>query len=51
VSASSAARDLVAKGYRDDVLAATDADRYDVVPVYAERQITLSKTVGETSSR
>jgi 2-phosphosulfolactate phosphatase len=41
VSASSAARDLVAKGYRDDVLAATDADRYDVVPVYAERQITL----------
>ena len=41
VSASAAARDLNAKGHREDVLAATDADRYDVVPVYAERQVTL----------
>jgi 2-phosphosulfolactate phosphatase len=43
VWASSAARDLVAKGYKEDVVTATDADRYDVVPLYAERQVTLSR--------
>jgi 2-phosphosulfolactate phosphatase len=43
VSASAAARDLVANGYREDVLVATEADRYDLVPVYAERQITVPR--------
>jgi 2-phosphosulfolactate phosphatase len=43
VSASAAARDLAAKGYKEDILAATDADRYDLVPVYAERQVTVPK--------
>ena len=42
VSASAAARDLVAKGYKEDILAATEADRYDLVPGYAERRITVS---------
>ena len=41
VSASAAARILAEKGYKDDVHAATDADRYDLVPVYADRQVTL----------
>jgi phosphosulfolactate phosphohydrolase-like enzyme len=41
VAASAAARDLIAKGLKHDVIAATECDRYDVVPVYAERQITL----------
>lgn len=41
VSASTAARDLAAKGYKEDVHAATEADRFDVVPVYAQRQVTL----------
>jgi len=50
VSASTAARDLSAKGYKDDVVAATDADRYDVVPVYVERQITLANR-GEEGKR
>jgi len=43
VSASAAARDLAAKGYKEDILAATDADRYDLVPVYAERQVTVPR--------
>jgi 2-phosphosulfolactate phosphatase len=43
VSASAAARDLVAKGYKDDILVATEANRYAFVPVYAERQVTLSR--------
>jgi len=43
VSASAAARDLVAKGYKDDILAATEANRYELVPVYAERQVTLPR--------
>jgi len=43
VSASAAAHDLHAKGYKADVMAATDADRYDVVPVYAERQVMVGR--------
>jgi len=43
VSASAAARDLVAKGYKEDVAAATEANRYELVPVYAERQVTLPR--------
>jgi 2-phosphosulfolactate phosphatase len=46
VSASAAARALVAKGYKDDLPVATEADRYDLVPVYAERQITLLRGAG-----
>jgi 2-phosphosulfolactate phosphatase len=41
VTASAAAQDLAKKGYKDDVIAATQADCYDLVPEYAERQVTL----------
>jgi 2-phosphosulfolactate phosphatase len=41
VAASTAARELIAKGFKDDVITATECDRYDIVPVYADRQITL----------
>jgi 2-phosphosulfolactate phosphatase len=43
VSASAAARELIRKGFRQDVLAVTMSDCYDVVPVYANRQITLGR--------
>jgi 2-phosphosulfolactate phosphatase len=39
VSASSAAHELIRKGFKADVLAATECDRYDLVPVYADRRI------------
>ena len=39
--ASSSARSLKQHGYEDDVAAATEVDRYTVVPSYADRQITL----------
>ncbi|HWP36396.1 MAG TPA: 2-phosphosulfolactate phosphatase [Gemmatimonadales bacterium] len=39
VSASAAARDLRSKGFRADVLAATEADRFDVVPRFERRHI------------
>jgi 2-phosphosulfolactate phosphatase len=39
VSASSAAHELIQKGFKADVLAATECDRYDLVPVYADRRI------------
>jgi 2-phosphosulfolactate phosphatase len=42
VSASAAARDLGTKGYKGDVVAATEVDRYDLVPVYVERQVILT---------
>jgi 2-phosphosulfolactate phosphatase len=41
VAASAAARDLMAKGYKGDIMAVTEVDRHGVIPVYAERQITL----------
>ena len=41
ISASAAARELGAKGFKEDVLAATACDCYDIVPVYANRQVTL----------
>ena len=41
VAASTAARELIAKGFKEDVVAVTECDRYDVVPVYADRQITV----------
>jgi 2-phosphosulfolactate phosphatase len=49
VSASAAAQDLIRKGFRADVLAATDCDRYHVVPVYADRQVTLGKVNGRSA--
>jgi 2-phosphosulfolactate phosphatase len=42
VAASTAARELTAKGFKDDVVAVTEVDRHDVVPVYADRQVTLA---------
>jgi 2-phosphosulfolactate phosphatase len=41
ISASAAAQELGAKGFKEDVLAATATDCYDLVPVYANRQVTL----------
>lgn len=41
VRASAAARDLIAKGFREDVAAATASDAHDVVPVLRERHVTL----------
>lgn len=41
ISASAAARDLKAAGFRPDVTAATDADSASIVPEYAERLVTL----------
>ena len=40
VTASAAARDLRAKGFREDVLAATEVDRSGLVPRFEHRQIT-----------
>lgn len=47
VSASAAARDLVTKGYKEDIVIATGADRYDFVPIYAERQVTLPRDAAQ----
>ena len=41
VSASTAAKQLRANGFRNDVLAATEVDTQTVVPVYANRLVTL----------
>jgi 2-phosphosulfolactate phosphatase len=41
VAASAAAQELIAKGFKEDVVAVTECDCYDIVPVYAERQITI----------
>ncbi|HEX9727583.1 MAG TPA: 2-phosphosulfolactate phosphatase [Gemmatimonadales bacterium] len=41
VSASAAARELVRLGFKDDVVAATDSDRHDLVPIYADKHVTL----------
>jgi 2-phosphosulfolactate phosphatase len=41
ISASAAARELGAKGFKEDVRAATASDCYDLVPVYANRQVTV----------
>ena len=41
VSASAAAADLIQMGFKEDVLAATACDCYDLVPIYADRQVTL----------
>lgn len=41
VSASAAARDLKALGFKKDIDAATEVDAHDIVPVYSNRIITL----------
>lgn len=41
VAASAAARELKQKGFKADVAAATEVDKYDIVPVYAGRLVTL----------
>jgi 2-phosphosulfolactate phosphatase len=40
ISASAAARELGRKGFKEDVLAATWTDCHDMVPIYANRQVT-----------
>jgi len=41
VRASAHARDLIALGFRQDVLAASEVDRHAIVPVYQDRQVTV----------
>lgn len=41
VSASTAAKQLRANGFKNDVLAATEVDTYAIVPQYANRLVTL----------
>lgn len=41
IGASAAARALKKAGYKNDVDAATDSDRYDIVPVYKDKLIAL----------
>jgi 2-phosphosulfolactate phosphatase len=42
VAASAAARDLNAIGLKQDVLAATECDGYDIVPLYSGHRVTLA---------
>jgi 2-phosphosulfolactate phosphatase len=42
ILATAAARDLLAVKFKADVLAASQPDTYDIVPVYKDRRITLS---------
>jgi len=41
IMASAAARDLLALKFKADVVAASEPDRYDVVPIYRDRRITV----------
>lgn len=41
VGAGEVARTLQAAGYKADVVAATEVDRYDIVPRFAERQVRI----------
>lgn len=43
VGASVAARELKANGFRADVQAAVEADRYDFAPVYVDRHVVVSE--------
>ena len=43
VTASAAAEALKAAGYRDDIVAATEADRYAIVPRYHDRMVKLTE--------
>ncbi len=40
IGASAAARELQELGFKDDVVAATESDRFDLVPTYADRLVT-----------
>ncbi len=44
VQASSAARDLARRGFRKDVAAATEVDKYQIVPIYSGRHVRVSKS-------
>ena len=41
LSASGAARELKRAGFADDIVAATEADKYSIVPLYSDRLVTL----------
>jgi 2-phosphosulfolactate phosphatase len=41
--AASSARQLKERGYEEDVTAATDVDRFSIVPRYAERQVRIAR--------
>ena len=41
INASAAGRNLKRLGFKQDVDAATEVDRYDIVPVYSERLVTV----------
>ena len=41
IMASAAARDLLALKFKGDVVAASEPDRYDIVPIYRDRRITV----------
>jgi 2-phosphosulfolactate phosphatase len=43
ISASTAAHDLKAAGFRADIVAATEADVHPIVPCYADRRVTLTE--------
>ena len=43
ISASTAAHDLKAAGFRADLIAATEADAHPIVPRYADRRVTLTE--------
>jgi len=43
ISASTAAHDLKAAGFRADIVAATEADAHPFVPCYADRRVTLTE--------
>ncbi len=42
VQASAAAKELSRIGFKEDVVAATEVDCYDLVPLYSERRVTVS---------
>lgn len=42
ISSGAAAQDLVRLRFKADVLAATEVDQYDIVPVYDDRRVTVS---------
>lgn len=45
LQASAAAKELRRLGFKEDVLAASEVDAYDIVPLYADRLVSLSDEV------
>ncbi|HEY2825201.1 MAG TPA: 2-phosphosulfolactate phosphatase [Gemmatimonadales bacterium] len=43
INASAAAHDLKRLGFHDDIAAASEADTYDIVPVYADSHVTIAR--------